>query len=126
GDARRRRLRLRHGHARDGHADDDHGHDFNVHDRHDHDDALMAKKLDPKAKAKREKVIAAVAGVVLLGVLAFAVPMTMKQLKAQNATPAAAPAPAAAATTTPTVATDLASATGSSVGLGQLDSLGRF
>jgi hypothetical protein len=89
---------------------------------------MAKKKLDPKAKAKREKVIAAVAGVVLLGVLAFAVPMTMKQLKAQNATPAAATAPAAATTTTPTVATDLASASGSSVGvgLGQLDSFSRF
>ena len=86
----------------------------------------MAKKLDPKAKAKREKVIAAVAGVVLLGVLAFAVPMTMKQLKGQNATPAAAAAPAAATTTTPTVTTDLASASGASVGLGQLGSFGRF
>jgi hypothetical protein len=86
----------------------------------------MAKKLDPKAKAKRQKVIAAVAGVVLLGVLAFAVPMTMKQLKAQNATPAAAAAPAAATTTTPMSTAELASASGPSVGLGQLDSLGRF
>ena len=37
----------------------------------------MAKKLDLKAKAKRDKIIAAVGGVVLLGVLAFAIPMTM-------------------------------------------------
>jgi hypothetical protein len=86
----------------------------------------MAKKLDPKAKAKREKVIAAAAGVVLLGVLAFAVPMTMKQLKAQNATPAAAAATAPATTTTPTVSSELASATGPSVSLGQLGSFSRF
>ena len=86
----------------------------------------MAKKLDPKAKAKREKVIAAVAGVVLLGVLAFAIPMTMKQLKGQNANPAAAAATAPATTTAPTVSTELASATGPSVSLGQLDSFGRF
>ena len=44
----------------------------------------MAKRLDPKAKAKRDKVIAGVGGVLLLGVLAFAIPMTMKQLKSQN------------------------------------------
>jgi hypothetical protein len=87
---------------------------------------MAKKKLDPKAKAKREKVIAAVAGVALLGVLAFAVPMTMKQLKAQNANPAAAAAPAATTTTTPTVTTDLASASGASVGLGQLDGFSRF
>ena len=85
----------------------------------------MAKKLDPKAKAKRQKVIAAVAGVVLLGVLAFAVPLTMKQLKAQNAIPAAAAAPAAT-TTAPTATTELASASGPSVGLGQLDAFSRF
>jgi hypothetical protein len=40
----------------------------------------MAKKIDPKAKAKRQKIIAAVGGVLLLGLLAFQVPRTMKML----------------------------------------------
>jgi hypothetical protein len=86
----------------------------------------MAKKLDPKAKAKRQKAIAAAAGVVLLGVLAFAVPMTMKQLKAQNATPAAAAATAPAPATAPTVSTELASSIAPTASLGQLDAFSRF
>ena len=44
----------------------------------------MAKKLDPQAKAKRQKVLAAVGGVLLLGVLAFQVPRTMKLLHQPN------------------------------------------
>ena len=85
----------------------------------------MAKRLDPKAKAKREKMIAAVAGLVLLGVLAFAIPMTMKQLKSQNV-PAAAAA-AATTTTTPTATASLASSGGTStVALGQLASFSLF
>lgn len=55
----------------------------------------MAKKpLDAKAKAKRQKIIAAVGGVILLGVLAFQVPRTMKMLhpKAPPPPPAAQPA----------------------------------
>jgi hypothetical protein len=55
----------------------------------------MAKKpLDPKAKAKRQKIIAAVGGVLLLGILAIQVPRTMKMLhpKAPPPPPAAAPA----------------------------------
>jgi hypothetical protein len=87
----------------------------------------MAKRLDPKAKAKREKLIAGVAGLVLLGVLAFAIPMTMKQLKSQQAPAAAAAAPPATSTTTPTVTASLASSAGTStVALGQLGSLSRF
>ena len=62
----------------------------------------MAKKnFDPKAKAKRQKIFAAVGGVILLGVLAFEIPNTMKQLKQSGGgetTTAAAPT-----TTTPTV-----------------------
>lgn len=85
----------------------------------------MAKRLDPKAKAKREKIIAGVAGLVLLGVLAFAIPMTMKQLQSQNV-PAAAAA-AATTTTTPTATASLASSAGTStVQLGQLASFSRF
>jgi hypothetical protein len=40
----------------------------------------MAKKFDPQAKAKRQKIIAAFGGVLLLGLLAFQVPRTMKML----------------------------------------------
>src|SRR5437867_4100757 len=45
----------------------------------------MAKKIDLKAKAKRQKVIAAVLGVALLGVLAFQVPRTLKMLHGSSA-----------------------------------------
>jgi hypothetical protein len=86
----------------------------------------MAKKFDAKAKAKRDKIIAAVAGVVLLGVLAVAIPMTMKQLKSQQA-PAAAAATSTPSTTTPVSPASLAAPTGTStVGLGQLTSFSRF
>ena len=57
----------------------------------------MAKRVDPKAKAKRQKIIAAVGGVLLLGVLAIQVPRTMKMLN-QQAPP---PPPAAAPSTVP-------------------------
>src|SRR5205085_9923197 len=126
---RRGRLRLRNADARDGDPDDhdvDHLDDLDPH--HDHDgEPLMAKRLDPKAKAKREKVIAGVGGLVLLGVLAFAIPMTMKQLKSQQAPAAAAAATPSTSTTTPTVTASLASSGGTStVALGQLGSLSRF
>ena len=61
----------------------------------------MAKKIDPKAKAKRQKVIAAVGGVLLLGLLAFQIPRTMKMLHQQNANAAET-----TASTTTTGATD--------------------
>ena len=57
----------------------------------------MAKKVDPKAKAKRQKIIAAVGGVLLLGLLAFQVPKTMKLLNQK----APEPVPVAAPTTVP-------------------------
>src|SRR5919201_152273 len=60
----------------------------------------MAKKFDPKAKAKRQKMIAAVGGVLLLGLLAFQVPRTMKMLHQQNAN--AASADTTTTSTTPT------------------------
>jgi hypothetical protein len=64
----------------------------------------MAKKFDPKAKAKRQKVIAAVGGVVLLGLLAFQVPRTMKMLHPEDPPDE----PAAVATTTTGGSTPLA------------------
>lgn len=84
----------------------------------------MAKKLDLKAKAKRDKIIAGVAGVVLLGVLAVAVPMTMKQLKSQN-TPSAAATPATTPTT-PASTAALAASNLPAASLGQLTSFSRF
>jgi hypothetical protein len=59
----------------------------------------MAKKqIDPlKAKQKRQKIVAAVLGVVFLGLLAFQLPRVLKQLHPK------AP-PAASAATTPTAA----------------------
>ena len=45
---------------------------------------MAKKKVDPKAKAKRQKVILAVGSVLLLGVLAIQVPRTMKMLKPQD------------------------------------------
>jgi hypothetical protein len=59
----------------------------------------MAKKTDLKAKEKKQKIIAAVGGVLLLGLLAFQVPRTMKMLN-QSATPP--PPPATAPATVPT------------------------
>ena len=54
----------------------------------------MAKKIDPKAKAKKQKIYAAVGGVLLLAVLAFQVPRTLKMLHPKNINDtAAAPAP---------------------------------
>jgi hypothetical protein len=42
------------------------------------------KQVDPKEKAKRQKVMIAVGGVLLLGLLAFQVPRTMKMLHQQG------------------------------------------
>jgi hypothetical protein len=46
---------------------------------------MAKKKFDPKAKAKRQKVILAVGSVVLLAVLAFQVPRTLKMMKSPSA-----------------------------------------
>jgi hypothetical protein len=62
----------------------------------------MAKKFDPKAKAKRQKIIAAVGGVLLLGLLAFQVPKTLKMLHPKGADSAA---PSSSTSTTGTPAT---------------------
>jgi hypothetical protein len=86
----------------------------------------MAKKFDPKAKAKRQKVIAGVAGGILLAVLAVTVPMTMKLMKPQNAASAAAAPTPTASTTTPSATAALASNGAPVASLGQLDSFSRF
>jgi hypothetical protein len=61
----------------------------------------MAKKIDPKAKAKRQKIFAAIGGVILLGLLAFQVPRTMKMLHPAEESSSSS-APAATTATTPT------------------------
>jgi hypothetical protein len=61
----------------------------------------MAKKIDPKAKAKRQKIYAAVGGVILLAVLAFQVPRTLKMMHPQEET-SSSPAPATTTSATPT------------------------
>jgi hypothetical protein len=62
----------------------------------------MAKKFDPaKAKAKRDKTIAAVLGAVLLVAAVFAVPMSLKQWKKLNGS--GVETTAAPAATTPAV-----------------------
>jgi hypothetical protein len=67
---------------------------------------MAKKKIDPKAKAKRQKIIAAVGGVILLGVLAFQVPRTMKMLNPP--TESSSSSSTAPATTTPSTATPIA------------------
>jgi hypothetical protein len=52
-------------------------------------------KVDPKAKAKRQKIILAVLAVVLLGVLAWQVPSVLKIMNKKPPAAATAPAPAA-------------------------------
>ena len=52
---------------------------------------MAKKKFDPKAKAKRQKVMLAVGSVLLLGLLAFQVPRTMKMLKPQTDTSSSSP-----------------------------------
>ena len=57
----------------------------------------MAKKFDAKAKAKRQKIIAAVGGVILLAVLAYQVPSVLKIMNKKPPVSTAAPAPVAPA-----------------------------
>lgn len=63
----------------------------------------MAKKVDLKAKAKRQKIIAAGGGVLLLAVLAFQVPRTMAMLNAKPAPPPPAAAAPGAVPSDPSV-----------------------
>jgi hypothetical protein len=51
----------------------------------------MAKKIDPKAKAKRQKIYAGVGGVILLAVLAFQVPRTLKMMHPADASSSSPP-----------------------------------
>src|SRR5439155_13811206 len=112
------------------HDGDDPGADLDHAGRRKRSEPVMAKKkidvLDPKAKAARQKKIAAVGGVLLIALLAYQVPKTMKLLHpkpVQHAQPAAAPAapvatapvPATPTTTTGTPTAASASASNSDV-----------
>lgn len=78
----------------------------------------MAAKFDPKAKAKRQKIVLAVLGVVLLGVLAWQVPGVIKLMNKKPAPAATTPPPAAVpAAGTPIAATGT---TGAAVPAGTL------
>jgi len=55
----------------------------------------MAKRIDPKAKAKRQKIYAAIGGVILLAVLAFQVPRTLKMLHPPTDSSSSSSTPAA-------------------------------
>jgi hypothetical protein len=91
----------------------------------------MAKKIDPKAKAKKQKIYAGIGGVLLLGLLAFQVPRTMKMLNPPNVNDAAATTPTATTSTSgPIAAPSLSggnatavSATGAGDGLADPDAL---
>jgi hypothetical protein len=65
----------------------------------------MAKRFDPKAKARKQKILAAGLGVVLLAVLAFQAPTILGLFKGSSSTassePAATPTPAPAAPAAP-------------------------
>src|SRR5205823_5486488 len=68
---------------------------------------MARKHVDPlKAKQKKQKIVAAVLGVLFVGLLVFQVPRVMKRLH-----PAAAPTPPASSTTTPAGTPTLAAPT---------------
>jgi hypothetical protein len=72
---------------------------------------MAKKKIDPNAKAKRQKIIAGVGGVILLGVLAFQVPRTMKMLNPptdSSSSSSSAPATTTSSTAAPIAAPSLA------------------
>ena len=78
----------------------------------------MAKKIDPQAKAKRQKITAAALGVLLLGVLAFQLPRTLKMLHQSSASASPAATTTAATGATGTTGALAVAATGSTSGSG--------
>jgi hypothetical protein len=61
----------------------------------------MAKRFDPKAKARKQKILAAVLGVVFLGVFAFQAPTILGMFKGSSSTASSEPAPAPTPIPTP-------------------------
>jgi hypothetical protein len=95
----------------------------------------MARAIDPKAKLKRQKIVAAVGGVILVGLLIWRVPPMIALMNKKPPTPSSTPAavaPAPAAPTLPATGTaggsaELVDSDRSPVaGPGQLVSFGRF
>jgi hypothetical protein len=103
----------------------------------------MAKKVDLKAKAKRQKIMAAGGAVLLVGILAIQVPKTMKMMNAEappqpppatapvavGTDPSVLPTPGSAVGATPVAATSAAltdSDPPPQAGAGQLVAFGRF
>jgi len=64
----------------------------------------MAKPFDPKAKARKQKIVAGVLGVVLLGVLVFQGPTILGLFGGGSSSVKSEPAPASTATASPTPA----------------------
>jgi hypothetical protein len=62
----------------------------------------MAKRFDPKAKARKQKILAAGLGVVFVGVLVFQAPTILGMFKGSSTPASSTPAPAPAPTPTPT------------------------
>jgi hypothetical protein len=102
----------------------------------------VAKKVDLKAKAKRQKILAGVLGVIFLGVAGFMGPKTLKQLTGPKVDPLRAAQEASTTTTTSAVAppslsgsatpaasgspAQLAAAPAATASLDQLTSFSRF
>jgi hypothetical protein len=95
----------------------------------------MARALDPKAKAKRQKIVAVVGGVILVGLLAWRVPPMIALMNKKPPTSSSTPAATAPAPVTPTLpAPGTAGGSGELIdsdrspvaGPGQLVSFGRF
>ena len=86
----------------------------------------MAKKVDAKAKAKRQKIILAVLGVLFIGVLAWQVPsvlkiMNKKPVASATTPPAAVPAPVPGAPVTPVSGTPVSATPAPEGGLADSD-----
>jgi len=79
---------------------------------------MAKKKFDPKAKAKRQKVILAVGGVILLGLLVIQVPKTMKMMKGQSASSSPPPATSTTAGSNPLAPPSLDGSTGATASSG--------
>jgi hypothetical protein len=79
----------------------------------------MAKKFDAKAKAKRQKIILAVLGVVFIGVLAWQVPSVLKMMNEKPPPAATAPPPPTPVAGTPIAGTPV-SAPGAAAPAGTL------
>jgi hypothetical protein len=62
---------------------------------------MAKKKIDPKAKAKRQKIYAGIGGVILLAVLAFQVPRTLKMLHPADTSSSSSPPASTTTSTTP-------------------------